>query len=168
MARSARPDLLQLLHDPTAGHGLLQPPQDFQVAQSGEVIVKRRLFDHGPYLRQGLVSGLFERCPEDLHVPFRREDEMQNHPDGGAFACAVGTEKAKDIAPPDLDVQMVHGQSVFVALRQLNGAQDGVGHLPSAFQRHGDTLILLVDHAPIKLPHLGEHDLLFFPTEVFH
>jgi hypothetical protein len=53
---------------------------------------------------------------------------MQNHPDGGAFACTVGTEKAKHVAPPDLNVQMIHGRSVFVTLRQLNGAQYGVGH----------------------------------------
>jgi len=109
--------------------GFCSPPQDLQVAQRGEVTVERRLLHHGPHLCKRPVTGLFQRRPEDLHVSFQGIDEMQDHPDRGAFPRAVGTQESKDIAPPDLDVQMVHGQSVFVALGQINGAQNDIGHL---------------------------------------
>jgi hypothetical protein len=53
---------------------------------------------------------------------------MQDHPDRRAFSGAVGAEKSEDVAPSDLDVQMIHSQSVFIALRQRDGTQHGVGH----------------------------------------
>jgi hypothetical protein len=58
----------------------------------------------------------------------RGKDEMQNHPDGGAFPRTVRSKKAEDVSLPDLDIQMIHRQPVFVSLRQIKGAKNYIRH----------------------------------------
>ena len=74
----------------------------------------------------------------------RREDEVQERPDGRRLAGAVGPEEAEDLAALDLQVEVLDGMDVAVvlgqALRQDGGRWRALAH---------------VVHRPTALPGVG-------------
>jgi hypothetical protein len=67
--------------------------------------------------------------PEDLAPPFRRTDEPQKQTDGGRLAGSVRTQVADHLALGDLEVEVVEGGDLAVALGETLRSYGRDAHL---------------------------------------
>ena len=85
---------------------------------SPQVGLERRLFDQRPHSRQQVLWVFAQWLTKKPHLAHRWLNQIEQHTDGGRFACSIGAEKAKYLAPRHFQVQPLNGQSLPVSLRQ--------------------------------------------------
>ena len=118
-----------LLHQgaPAAGVVDVEGAEAVDVLAHGELVEDRHALGHHADAPREVVARGRHGLAEQLDGAFVVGEQLQDAVDGRGLAAAVGSQKAKDLAPPHREVEVVQGDQVPVALHEVAHLDGGVG-----------------------------------------
>ena len=101
---------------------------EIEIFRAGEASEKREAFGNDANLAfygDGIGD---EIGAENGHAPFAGREQAGEHLDGGGFSGAIGAEKSEELAGSDGQIDVVHGEELAEAAREIFRGDGGSGH----------------------------------------